>query len=139
MDQAIIKYYRGLLRTGFQHAGSIERPSIFLDTVREKVRICGRGGDYLHLYISISCETISNIRYLCTCPPAANVAVEILCSLIIGKALVEIDTVTDDSFCETLGSESEELREKATGLLELMHRGLARYRAEADGTATGGG
>lgn len=136
MDEAITKYYRGLLRTGFQHAGLIEEPSIFLDTVREKYRLCGRANDYMHLYVSIRGETISDVKYLCTCGPTANVAVEILCSMIIGKPLVEIGTVTDGSFCETLGSESDELREKAKGLLGLLNTGLTRYRAEAAGSAS---
>jgi NifU-like protein involved in Fe-S cluster formation len=133
VDEAVVKAYRRLLRTGFEHAGSIEQPSVFLDTVREKVRICGRGGEYLQLFIRVSGDMIDDVTYLCTCDPTANVAVEILCSLIIGRPLVEAETVTEGSFCEWLGGESEELRAKAKGLLVLLHRGLARYRAEETG------
>jgi NifU-like protein involved in Fe-S cluster formation len=130
MDEAVIKYYRRLLRTGFPHAGSIENPSIFADSARGKFRLCGRANDYMHLYLRVQDETISDMKYLCTCGPAGNVAVEILCSIAAGRSLTEIEAVTVGSFCEALGNESEELREKAKGLLELLNAGLARYRAK---------
>jgi hypothetical protein len=41
MDEQVIKYYRRLLKTGFDHVGSLENPSIFLDSVGEKIRVCG--------------------------------------------------------------------------------------------------
>ena len=130
VDEAIIKYYRRLLRAGFQYAGSWESPTIFLDTIGEGIRICGNLTDYIHLYVDIRKGTVSEAKYLCACDPAANVAVEILCSLVTGKTLAEVATLTECSFCEALGSESEELRGKAKRLLQLLDRGIARYRAE---------
>ena len=35
MDAAVIQYYRRLLRTRFEHAGSFENPSILLDAIME--------------------------------------------------------------------------------------------------------
>jgi hypothetical protein len=62
MDELVIKYYRKLLRAGFEHAGSLEKPSIFLDSVGEKIYICGNiGRDYMHIYINISEDTIDDI------------------------------------------------------------------------------
>jgi NifU-like protein involved in Fe-S cluster formation len=133
MDPVVIKEYRRLLREGFRYAGEIDEPTIFLDTVRENYRMCGARDNYMYLYISICRDQISDIKYLCTCVPAVNVAAEILCSLALGRPLAEVEQLTDDSFCKALGEESEELREKARGLLELLNTGLARYRAEVAG------
>jgi NifU-like protein involved in Fe-S cluster formation len=130
MDEAVIKYYRKLLKSGFEHAGSLENPDIYLDTVSENIPICGYMGDYLHLYIHCRDGKIASVKYLCTCDPTANVAVELLCGLIQGKALGEIEKLDTDSFSEALASDGEDLREKVTSLLELLHRGLDRYQTE---------
>jgi hypothetical protein len=62
VDEAVIKYYRMLLREGFEHAGSLENPSVFLDSVGEKVRVCQGPGDYLHMFINVNNNTIEDIR-----------------------------------------------------------------------------
>ena len=129
MDEAVIKYYRKLLRTGFEHAGSFDNPSIFLETVGDG-RICGRAGDYMHMFINITNGRIDGIKYLCTCDPTANVAVEILCALAKGKRLEEVQAITEDSLLQALGTESEDFRKKAKGLLELVNKGLAQYQVK---------
>ena len=53
MDEAVIKYYRKLLKNGFENSGSFENASIFLDNVGEKVLICGSTGDYMQLYVNV--------------------------------------------------------------------------------------
>jgi NifU-like protein involved in Fe-S cluster formation len=131
MDEAVIKYYRRLLKTGFEHAGSFDNPSIFLDTGVEGIPICGGSGAlpyYLHMFINVSNDRIDTIKYLCSCDPTSNVAVEILCGLAKGKTLEEVAAITEDSFFQAIGSRSEEVREKVKGLLELIDRGITRYR-----------
>jgi len=127
VDEAVIKYYRKLLRTGFEYAGSFDNPSVFLETVGDG-RICGRAGDYMHIFIKITNGRIDGIKYLCTCDPTANVAVEILCALAKGKTLEETQAMTEDSLLQTLGTESEDFRKKAKGLLELLNKGLTQYQ-----------
>jgi NifU-like protein involved in Fe-S cluster formation len=127
MDPTVIRYYRKLLKTGFEHAGSLENPSIFLDTVNENIPICGNVGDYLHLYIHIQDGIIDDIKYLCTCDPTTNVAVEILCFLLKGKKVEKAQTMAKESFFEILEAPSQELGKKAEGLKELINRGLARW------------
>ena len=127
MDPAVIRYYRNLLKTGFEHAGSLESPSIFLDTVNEKLPICGNIGDYLHLFINVIDGVINDIKYLCTCEPTTNVAVEILCYLLKGKKIEEARNMDKESFFDILKAQSPELGKKAEGLLELLNRGLARW------------
>ena len=84
----VVKYYRRLCKNGFEHAGSLENPSIFLDTVGEKIRICSHVSHaYMHIYINVRDGIIDDIKYLCTCDPTANVVVEILCSLLKVKQL----------------------------------------------------
>jgi len=126
VDEGVIKYYRKLLRTGFEHAGSFDNPSVFLDS-RGEGRVCG-AHEYMHIYINVSNGRIDGVKYLCTCDPTANVAVEILCTLLKGKKLEEAEATTEDSFFQAVGSRSEDLREKANGLLELLNGELARYQ-----------
>jgi len=131
MDEAIIKYYRKLLKTRFACAGSIENASIFLDSGEEKVLICGNTGDFMQLFINVINNRIDDIKYMCVCDPTANVAVEILCTLIKGKTLDEAAAVNDEAFCQFLGSKSEELQKKAGGLLELLNKGIIRFQTIA--------
>jgi NifU-like protein involved in Fe-S cluster formation len=131
VDEVVIKYYRKLLKTGFEHAGSLENPSIFLDSVGEKIRICAMSvNNYMHLYINIRSGVIEDIKYLCTCDPTANVVAELLCILVKGKTLAEAETITEDSFSQALGSKGEEFLKKARGIIELLNRGLTRYKAK---------
>jgi NifU-like protein involved in Fe-S cluster formation len=128
MDPEIIQYYRRLLREGFAHAGSCENPEIFLDSVGENIPICAQiGTDYLHLYISVKDKTITNIQYLCTCDPAANVVIEVLCDLVKGKTLEEAKALTEEAFYQVIGCRSEEVQKKVKGILKLLNRGIARY------------
>jgi NifU-like protein involved in Fe-S cluster formation len=131
MDELVIKYYRRLLRTGFEYTGSLENPSIFLDSVGEKIRVCGHvRNNYMHIYINISNNTIDDIKYLCTCDPTANVVAEILCFLVKRKTIAEAEALTEDSFSQALGSKGEEFLNKALRIIELLNRGLARYKAK---------
>jgi NifU-like protein involved in Fe-S cluster formation len=130
MDEPVVKYYRRLCRTGFEYAGSLEKPSIFLDTVGEKIRICSHVSHaYMHIYIDILNNVIDDIKYLCTCDPTANVVVEIMCSLIKSKMIEEAEAITEDSFSQALGGGGKEFIKKARGIIELLHRGIARYQA----------
>ena len=133
MDQKVIKYYRQLLKEGFASAGSLENPSIVLDTVAEKIRICGHAGEnHLYVYISIADdETLSDCKYLCNCDPTANVVVEILCTLIKGRTLNEVEKLGVDDFVRVLDSSGDEFLEKSKGIVELLFRGIKRYYSKA--------
>jgi NifU-like protein involved in Fe-S cluster formation len=130
MDEAVIHYYRRLLKEDFPHAGAIEEPSIFVEVIGEKMINCGNTGNYMQLYLQVDGPRISDIKYLCSCEPSANVAVEILCSLVKGKTLAEATVLQEDVFYQILGShgDEEELRIKVRGVLELMNEGIARYQ-----------
>jgi NifU-like protein involved in Fe-S cluster formation len=128
VDEAVIKYYRRLLKTSFEHAGSFENASIFVEAIGEKMIDCGNTGNYMQLYITVVDNTISDIKYLCSCEPTANVAVEVLCTLVKGKILDEAAGLTEQAFYQFLGSEGEELRTKVRGVLELLNEGITRYK-----------
>ncbi len=129
MDELVVKFYRRMCRTGFEHTGELKNPSIFLDTVGEKIRICSHVAHaYIHIYINVRDGIIHDIKYLCTCDPTANVVVEILCGLTKGKTIKETEALTEDSFTGVLGGGGEEFRKKARGIIELLRRGLARYK-----------
>ena len=135
MDQKVIKYYRKLLKEGFSNAGSLENPSILLDTVGEKIRICGHAGEnHMYVYIAVAedeKQTLSDCKYLCNCNPTANVVVEILCTLIKGRTLNEVEKLGVDDFVRVLDSSGEEFLEKSNGIVELLGRGIRRYHGKA--------
>jgi NifU-like protein involved in Fe-S cluster formation len=131
VDEAVIKYYRRLLKTGFEHAGSFENASIFVEAVGEKMIDCGNTGNYMQLYINVVDNRIRDIKYLCSCEPTANVAVEVLCTLVKGKMLDEAAGLTEQAFYQFLGSEGEELRTKVRGVLELLNEGITLYKTRA--------
>jgi NifU-like protein involved in Fe-S cluster formation len=80
----------------------------------------------MHIFINVTNGRIDDIKYLCLCDPTANVAVEILCALAKGKTLEETQAITEDSFLQAFGTESEGLRKKAKGLLEFLNEGLTK-------------
>jgi len=131
VDAAVIKYYRKLLRTGFEHAGSFDNPSVFLES-RGRGGVCGRAADYVQIFINISKGRVDGIKYLCTCDPTANVAIEVLCALARGKTLNEVESTSEDSFLHVVGTESEEMREKARALLKFLNEGLTKYKTKTD-------
>ncbi len=131
MDELVVKYYRRMCKIGFENTGEIENPSIFLDTVGEKIRICSHVSHaYMHIYISVRDGIIDNVKYLCTCDPTANVLVELLCNLLKGKTIKEAESLTIKSFVQALGGGGEEFKKKAAGMIELLHRGITRYKAK---------
>ena len=128
MDEAVIKCYRHLLKEDFPNAGALDHPSIFVEAIGEKLINCGNTGNYMQIYLQVADQRIADIKYLCACEPVANVAVEVLCTLLKGKMLDEAASLTEEPFYQFLGSEGEELRKKVRGLLDLLNEGLAGYR-----------
>jgi NifU-like protein involved in Fe-S cluster formation len=133
MDEAIINYYRNLLKEDFPNSGELDCPSIFIEAVGEKLINCGNTGNYMQLYLQVRDQRITNISYLCSCEPVANVAVEILCTLLKGKTLDEAVNISEDLFYILLNSQEEKLRHKVRGLLELLIGGIANYRSACAG------
>jgi NifU-like protein involved in Fe-S cluster formation len=133
LDEILVKYYRGLLKSGFEHAGSLENPSIFLNSVEENVPVCSTAARrFIHLFIIVKENIIDDIKDLCLCDPTANVAVEILCLLVKGKTIEVVKDISAGDFLRVLGGENDALRKAAEGLLEILHRGLERYRTGKD-------
>ena len=128
MDKAIIKQYRQLLSADFPNSGAIENPSIFVGAIGERMIHCGNTGNYMQLYITIADGRIAEIRYLCSCEPTANVAVEVLCDLVKGKTLDEALAVPEQAFYDALNCREEEYRVKAAGLMAMLNEGISGYR-----------
>jgi NifU-like protein involved in Fe-S cluster formation len=131
VDAAVIKYYRRLLKEEFANSGSLDNPSVFVEAIGEKMIHCGNTGNYMQLYFHIIDNRVEEIRYLCSCEPPANVAVEVLCELVKGKTLEEAAGVSEQTFYQCIGSEDDVLKLKVRGLLEMLYEGIARYRAQA--------
>ena len=129
MDEAVIKNYRRLLKEDFPNSGALDQPSVFVEAVGEKLINCGNTGNYMQLFLQVADSRIVDIKYLCSCAPVANVAVEVLCILVKGKTLDETMSLTEESFYLFLGSRDEELCKKVRGLLELLNDGITNYLA----------
>ncbi len=130
-EDAVLAYYRGLLRTGFENAGSIDNADLYLETYGKESPVCGNTDDFMDLYVQVVENIIRDIRYQCICCPTTNVAVEILCALVKGKTLEEAVGITADAFPQFLDYEDNLLRKKAQALLEFLDNGIADYQARA--------
>ena len=131
MDEPVRLIYRKLLQTGFQYAGAIENPSIFLDSLEEGIRICDAAStSYLNVYVSINGDEVEDIRYLCSCDPTANVVIETLCHLVKGKTLSQVKELAEEDFYNFIGSRGEMLQKRVKGTLELLDRGISEYLAD---------
>jgi NifU-like protein involved in Fe-S cluster formation len=133
MDEAVIKYYRRLLREDFPNSGVMENPSIFIEAVGEKLINCGNTGNYMQLYLQVEDRRITDIKYLCACEPVANVAVEVLCTFVKGKKLQEVAGISEEAFYQFIGSRDEKLHQKVLGLLELLNDGIANHERALTG------
>ncbi len=130
MDEAVIRYYKGLLKTGFENSGSFDNPSIFLEDDQTKFVLCGRTGDSLHIYINIRDDMIDNIKYLCTCGPTVNVVMEILCILVKGKSLNEAKNLTEEAFSQMVNSRDDEFLKKTRIAIVLLKEGIREFERE---------
>ncbi len=128
MDQAVIQYYRQLLREEFPNAGALDHPSVCVEAIGERLIDCGNAGNYMQLYLRVVGDRIADVKYRCACEPVANVAVEVLCNLVKGKTLDEASGITEEPFYELLGSRDEQLGRKVRGVLQLLNEGIAGDR-----------
>jgi NifU-like protein involved in Fe-S cluster formation len=123
MDEPVRLMYRKLLQTGFEYAGSIENPSIFLDSLEEGIRICDAAStSYMNIYINIDDNIVEDIRYLCSCDPTANVVIEILCHLVKEKTISQVKALNEKDFYDFIGSQGEMLQKRVKRTLELLNR-----------------
>jgi hypothetical protein len=130
MDESVVKYYRAILRAGFEHTGSLKDPDIVLDAALESIRICDHVGIDSHkICMRIRDNIMTDMTYMCSCDPTTNVAVEVLCTLPAAKNIADLSVLTPDAFLRELGGQSEDLSKKAKGLLELVGKGIERYQA----------
>jgi NifU-like protein involved in Fe-S cluster formation len=130
MDEAVSAYYRKLMQEGFKNAGEIENPTMFIDSKAEGVSICGQGKtDFMNIYIQVKDRVITDVRYLCSCDPTANVVIEILCNLAKGLTLEKAKDINKDQFYEIIGSSRGPIRQKVWGAVELLNRVIKRYEA----------
>jgi NifU-like protein involved in Fe-S cluster formation len=132
MDEVVAKLYRKLLEEGFEHTGSFNNPTMFIDTKAEGITICGKGeGDFINIYLIVRNGVIDDIKYLCSCDPTANVVIEVLCRLAKGKTIKEAKALTKEQFYEVIGSDRGTVRRKVWGTIELLNRVFGRFEAQA--------
>lgn len=130
MDEAVILFYRRLLREDFPNSGEIENPTVFIEAIGQKMIDCGNTGNFMQLFFQIENERMVGLKYLCSCEPVANVGVEVLCDLVKGKTTQEAFNLDEESFYQHLGSRSDEYSKKVRGLLELLRDGILLYYAQ---------
>ena len=57
MDEAVIKYYRRLLKEDFPNSGELDHLFIFVEAVGERLINCGNTGNYMQLFIQVAERT----------------------------------------------------------------------------------
>ncbi|NLE09721.1 MAG: hypothetical protein GX631_10775 [Dehalococcoidales bacterium] len=130
MDEAVRLIYRDLVRTGFRYSGKLDNPSIFLDTLEEGVRLCSSvTNGFMNIYLVVQDNVVKKARYLCSCDPTANVVVETMCILVEGKTLEQVENMQETDFYQAIGSRGESLVKRVQGMIELLHRGIKKYRS----------
>ena len=130
MDKVVAKMYRRLMQEGFKNAGSVDNPTMFIDSKAEAgVSICGEKINYVNIYIKVSDGVISDIKYLCNCEPGTNVVVEVLCNLAKGLTIENAKALTKEQFFEAIGIDRGPVRQKVWGIIELLNRVIKRYEA----------
>lgn len=127
MNQAVTKFYRNLIRRNFPNSGRLKNASIFVEAIGQHMLHCGEAGNYMQLYLKVDNDLVTDAKYLCSCEPITNVAVEILCNLVKGKTLEEAADLKEESFLQIIGSRDEEICKKVQGLIELLHEGITSY------------
>ncbi len=127
MDEAIIRYYKKLLKKGFTYAGSFENPTIYLTYDNSKGILCGNAGDNLHLYVKINKGIIEKMRYLCICDPTTNVVIEALCVLAENKSLTEVQNLTQEAFSQLIESRGEEFLKKTRIVIEFLRPEIIKF------------
>lgn len=130
MDEAVLRYYRRLLKTGFENAGSFDNPSIFLDYDNTRGALCGKTGNSFHLYINIHDDIIDDIKYLCVCDPTLNVVVEALCTLVKEKSLAEAKNLTEAAFFQTVNSRGDDFLKKTRLVIKFLEQGISKFERE---------
>lgn len=131
MDEAVSALYRKLMQEGFKNAGEIENPTMFIDSKAEGVSICGQGKtDFMNIYIQVKDREITDVRYLCSCDPTANVVIEVLCNLAKGLSIEKAKDINKDQFYEIIGSSHGPIRQKVWGAIELLNRVIKRYEVK---------
>jgi NifU-like protein involved in Fe-S cluster formation len=130
MIPEVAEIYRRMTKEGFKNAGSIDNPTLFIDTKAEGVSICGQGrSDFMNIYLKATSGVVTEIKYLCSCDPTANVVVEALCDLVRGMTLEQARTLTKEQFYEALGTSGGSVPRKVWAAIELMTIVIKRYEA----------
>lgn len=130
MDQAVIKFYRKLIKEDFPNFKELENASIYIEAIGQHVIHCNETGNYMKIYLQVDDGRITDAKYTCSCEPIANVVVEILCELIRGLTLEESTTLTEEMIIQVIGSNDEEIRKKVRVLLDMLHEGIISYTSE---------
>jgi NifU-like protein involved in Fe-S cluster formation len=128
MITEVAELYRKMMREGFKNSGSINNPTVFIDSKAEGISICGQGrSDFMNIYIKASNNVIVDIKYLCNCDPTANVVVEFLCDLVKNMTLQEAKALKKEQFYQALGTSKGSVPQKVWGAIELMSKVIKRY------------
>jgi NifU-like protein involved in Fe-S cluster formation len=136
MIAEVAEIYRKLTREGFKNAGSMDSPTLFIDTKAEGVSICGQGrSDFMNIYVKATDGVITDIKYLCSCDPTANVVVEVLCDLVRGMTLQQARTLAKERFYEVIGTDGGSVGRKVWAAIHLMTQVITRY--EVAGSRSG--
>jgi hypothetical protein len=77
---------------------------------------------------------VTDIKYLCSCDPTANVVVEVLCDLVRGMNLEQAKTLDKERFYKAIGTGGGAVPRKVWGAIHLMTQVIKRYEITGSGS-----
>jgi NifU-like protein involved in Fe-S cluster formation len=128
MEQLVLDYFKKVMAAGFPNQGRLESPTVRVDSKTENINICETGDrDQLYLDLKVERGTVVEIKYQCDlCDPTGFVTSEILCELVSGKGLGDLNNFSFEDFENRLGGASEQLRRHVQGALQLLKVAVTR-------------
>jgi nitrogen fixation protein NifU and related proteins len=105
------------------HLGKIEHPD-----AEANAPGCRGERDYLFVYLRVSGRKIVDIKYECSqCDPGMFVTGEILCELVKGLSIDEVEEIDERDFIDHFGRDCEELEERASTALLIIKSAIGKY------------
>ncbi len=124
-DKVIIQRFREIFTGPSPYLGRLQGATACADALA-----CRGSKDHLYLYARIEGERLEEIKFECgMCDPEMLVTADILCRLIHGKGIDELESVDWPAFAEELGFESEDMKAHFDGARAVLDMLIEHHRA----------
>jgi NifU-like protein involved in Fe-S cluster formation len=122
-DRLIIEKFREIFTGPSPYLGKLQGATACADALA-----CRGSKDHLYLHARIADERVVEVKFECgMCDPEMLVTADILCRLIDGKSVDELDRVDWPTFAAALGFESDDMRAHFDGARRVLDALIERH------------